>query len=103
MPVKDIQESIKFSSYLSKQYYEKAIKAAADAENDTNKEQREKEHECRWCFYIRRPRIAGQAFTDSDCIFCEKPMRFATTSVDKVCIDCSDRYHVCVYCGGELF
>ncbi len=57
---------------------------------------------CRYCFYVRRGDIAGQAFTNYTCQLCGTEERWANTNVPKVCKPCSFTKNVCVRCRGDI-
>jgi len=66
--------SIKFKTSINLNYAESLEKKLAKYKIDVQKEQRETKKECKVCFYLYRPRVAGQAFTKSNCVEC-KPTR----------------------------
>jgi hypothetical protein len=79
-------------------YVAKALFAVADGE----REKRLQVHECAYCYYLRGPRLVGQAFTDWKCLACGVEGSHPNTGVPRYCNACSDAYHLCVECGGDL-
>ena len=77
------------------------LKKAEAVELDTKKEQRLITQNCKTCFYID-DRIGGSAITKSHCIICGKEIINSSTSVDKICEECSKEYGICRHCGGSL-
>jgi hypothetical protein len=57
---------------------------------------------CKYCFYVNTGRIAGQAFTKSNCSYCEKEMMFPTTDRDKYCPECAKKIMACKHCGARM-
>jgi hypothetical protein len=71
-------------------------------DQDSDKEERVSENICKYCYYIDTDRIAGQAFTKTNCRICDKEMVFQTTITDRYCSDCSSNMKLCKYCGATI-
>jgi hypothetical protein len=71
---------------------------------DTDKDSanRMKRGECKCCWYLNRPRMAGAAMTRSCCGICEREMVFGSTSTDSLCPECASRVGLCRHCGGDM-
>jgi len=79
------------------------IMALADAyEQDADRYERWKDQLCCACFYLRRGRLAGQAFTDRPCGVCGVSMTFPTTATDALCPECSKKLKLCKRCGADI-
>lgn len=63
---------------------------------------RKEKCECKYCTYINNDRIAGQAFTSSNCKGCNKKLDFPSTDTDEYCLDCAKKINVCKHCGSEM-
>jgi hypothetical protein len=59
-------------------------------------------HLCKHCFYINNDRLAGQAFTQSNCQLCNKEMLFPTTNTDYYCDECAIELNICKHCGARM-
>lgn len=80
---------------------ENKIRRENEYNKDTYKEQRIKERNCKKCRYLS-PRIALQAFTNSNCMLCGKIIVNPTSDIDTVCMSCSEEKELCVHCGEKL-
>jgi hypothetical protein len=69
---------------------------------DLDKEARLDARECLFCFYMARPRIAGQAFTERPCGLCDKTIKHSNTAIGVICEACSDESGMCSHCGGDM-
>lgn len=85
----------------AKRHCKDVIESANAIQNDTKKEERLQQAECKACFYLRG-RIGGNVMTNVDCSACGKQMHFSNTSVDTVCKDCAKKHNLCKRCGGDI-
>lgn len=69
---------------------------------DPDKETRLSECECRTCYYLRRERLAGHAFTMYRCSHCGEEKRHPNTAVPVICPECARKIQVCTVCGADL-
>lgn len=75
----------------------------ADFDFDAHRDRRLKVRECKACFYLKRGRIAGQAFTAWRCDFCDaEPPMHHNTAVPRVCELCSVKHDLCTRCSGDI-
>jgi hypothetical protein len=70
-------------------------------DNDPDKERRLEKGECKFCYYVRS-KIGGAAMTTKPCNACEVPVMYSSTCTGSVCKECSKKYRVCTYCGGDI-
>lgn len=90
-------------TWYAKELAKDSLKRVFNFLHDEEKKKRlEEEFECAACWYLRRPRLAGQALTNTKCRVCFKDMLFHNTDVDKTCKDCAKEYGLCCYCGGDI-
>ena len=69
--------------------------------SDRHVEKRQAYHECKACYYYRRPsHIAGRAMTPFICAHCSQAFTYTSTAVPKLCQQCADRFKACRMCGG---
>ncbi len=79
------------------------VSRALNVFQDPQREKRLKECLCLACAYIRQGMLAGQTFTRWTCAACEKPQpEWPNTAVPKLCLECADRYGLCVRCIADL-
>lgn len=83
----------------TKSYYDMAIKYYDRLLNDSDKEEREKVSECKYCYYSRN--IGGASCTTRDCACCGKTMHFGSTNTDSLCLDCANQHFLCKHCMGD--
>ena len=76
------------------------LKHYKDVLEDPKKKDRRKKQMCRICFYI--PRVAGQAFTKSNCKMCDKEITHGNTDVDRLCEKCAKEKRLCIHCGSDI-
>lgn len=74
----------------------------ASCDADDKRKERLAIRECRSCYYFDRGRMAGQAFTEFACQLCHAKAMHGDTVVPKGCWACSDMWHICVRCMGDL-
>lgn len=75
---------------------------AAVVADDHDNAKRLEAHECRFCFYLGRGALAGQAFTSWKCGLCGAEGQHANTAVPRVCRPCAEGFGLCVTCGGDI-
>ena len=94
--------SLQSSTHMSAQHMRNAIAHAKAAEADTEREQRLKERLCRACFYLRRGRLVGHAFTEWRCCSCNRLFMHHNTGTPRMCDECSDKHDACGECCSDL-
>lgn len=57
---------------------------------------------CRYCYYLRKGAMAGQAITQWSCGVCLKDGSWANTNTPRICDDCSKKHRICVSCGADV-
>ena len=77
-------------------YIAETERRTEECRTDSRREARQKDRECRWCFY--RSGMAGQAFTDWTCWSCGKEDQSSTTSHPRLCVECADKLGLCERC-----
>lgn len=95
----NLDEVNRITSY-QKHYAEDFGKRARLFLDDAEKEKREKEQLCVFCYYVASW-IGGAAMTEANCGICQKISMYGSTCVDKVCKDCADNHKLCVHCGAD--
>lgn len=86
----------------ARQYAESSLCKALRYNADSEREERLKAHQCPWCWYFRRPVIAGQAFTEWTCSGCGAEAQHANTATPRLCVACAEKYGLCVQCTGDI-
>ena len=71
-------------------------------EDDKDKEKREKNYLCKWCYYIDVDKIVMNVLTTQICRRCAKPDFSANSDVDMYCIECAKELNVCKHCGSIM-
>jgi hypothetical protein len=98
LTIADVQTTTHFNRKHLKWWIEQAERAFADLDRAKRLER----HECRWCFYARESRIAGQATTTKPCDSCGNIETYPTTNTDRVCRPCGERLGICVLCAADI-
>lgn len=98
----DTPAAIQHRTETSKLHMDVAFKRVDDCKKDARKVERLRQYECKWCFYFRGDRIAGQAFTDYTCGVCRKECSWSNTAVPAICPECTMRLKICRRCGADL-
>lgn len=93
---------MRFATSGARQTVDSTRTALAELDQDTRAEERAKALECKRCFYLRRSRLAGQAFTDWFCGLCGSREVWGCTHTPKVCKTCAKEHKLCTECGGDL-
>lgn len=96
----NLEEEIAFRTRMQKYRFKEIVTLGNLFNRDPDNDERIKEQLCICCYY--QSTIAGQAFTDSKCVNCNKEMTFSTTSVDKLCEDCAKANNVCKHCCADI-
>lgn len=95
-------DRVRTASHFSRQHLDEWIMRAELAYTDKNREQRQAAQLCRWCFYGRGSRVAGQAFTDRACEGCETVVTYPSTATNPLCRDCAFKYGLCLSCCADV-
>ena len=72
------------------------------AQRNKHEARRAASKQCKACYYLREPRMAGQAFTAFTCAICQVTQDHHNTNVPKYCRACCDEHELCQTCGGRL-
>lgn len=78
------------------------LRTAAVLSDDAQESRRLTDQECRYCYYLRRARAVGWAFTDYTCGICEAKQSWPNTGVPRLCKRCAKEHNLCVMCGADL-
>jgi hypothetical protein len=95
--VETINRTSQHQLEATSRFFQKAALVAGDGD----RVRRDAARECVGCFYVRGPRIAGQAFTPWLCTICCVADQHPNTGVPRVCNGCAEAYGLCVTCGGD--
>lgn len=98
----DTPPAINDRTRRSKLHMQVAFKKVVDCKKDAHKAERLGAYECKWCFYFRGDRIAGQAFTDYICAVCREEYSWSNTAVPTICPKCASHLQICKRCGADL-
>jgi hypothetical protein len=105
MTRRDKRSWIEFHKTHYKDFHQNDLKRLQqwidNVKNDPDNKNRLKDHTCRYCFY-HPPKMALQAFTNSNCKDCEVTMSFPSSLTDDFCKPCAERNEVCKHCGAEM-
>jgi hypothetical protein len=74
---------------------ERYLETADRIRNDPDKERRESEGFCRWCYYTSSVGVDWSF----PCMVCEEEMLMTR---NRVCADCAKEHRLCRRCGGDL-
>jgi hypothetical protein len=82
---------------------ERRIKGLARWRLDSEKKSRLGAQECKVCYYIRGPVVAGQSFSSHPCknSECDEETKHCNTDVPEYCRDCATKYGICRRCGAD--
>lgn len=95
-------DDVRNASYFNRRHLTEWIAQAERAFADLDRAKRMERHECRWCFYAKSSRIAGQAITTKPCDSCGEPQTYSSTATDRVCRPCAERLGICVLCAADI-
>jgi hypothetical protein len=93
---------VRTATHYARQYLNEWIINAEHAYTDKQRTERAAAQCCRWCFYGRRSRLAGQAFTTRPCDSCAEDQTFSSTATDPLCMPCAQRLGLCVRCCADV-
>lgn len=93
---------LRFVTGIASRQAADAIKAAQDAVNDAQKEERLAAQQCKGCFYLRRRVLAAQAFTDQPCACCLVVQRYSSSNTDALCMSCAQEHRLCKHCSADI-
>lgn len=68
--------------------------------DDPERDARREAQQCVCCHYGGR--IGGAMMTRQQCALCDEVMRFGSTSVDVLCLECARRHRLCRHCGADV-
>lgn len=96
--------NINNATFRTNERAEFLVKAVHAFENEgaSERQLRLSKNLCGYCYFLRGPRIAGQAFWDWKCRVCGKPDTHPNTGVPCFCADCAKEHGLCVECGGSV-
>lgn len=84
----------------SKRFVIEQAELAKRIAEDTDKQKRLAEQNCKCCFYGSR--IGGATITTQPCMCCHKPVMYGSTATDALCMDCAREHYLCKRCGGDI-
>lgn len=99
--MKPTDKEIQDNTFWTKRYHERLKKKLLECETDSGSIARLHLATCKVCYYLRGG-LAGQAFTSYTCKGCGDVHQHPNTDVPQYCKQCSERYHICIRCGGTL-
>jgi hypothetical protein len=94
--------SVVSATRRAKRRNEQILQAARGLAEDHQKEARQASQLCTCCFYVVPVRIAGAALTTVPCGLCQTPCTFASTAVDRLCVECAKGHELCKRCGADI-
>ena len=83
------------------EYVEFTRERLKNFDSDSNKENRLKEQECKYCYYMRDG-IATQAFVEWVCGICNTKQHWHNGAHPRVCRECATKHNLCMYCGADI-
>lgn len=94
---------VNYANWAAQEKKDGAVNRAIRVLEDPERARRLELCLCPTCFYIDNMGFAGQAFTEWTCEACEKPQpMWPNTAHPKLCLECADRYGLCVRCLADL-
>lgn len=91
----------KFRTFSNKNRMKRTIDLAKKFQEDPEKENRFKENQCKFCYYVT-DRVGGDALTEVECAGCNAIIFSSNTDVDVLCLPCAINLNLCKHCGAEL-
>ena len=67
---------------------------------DPDKAIRLESQECVACFYSSK--IGGSVVTSRPCGSCEAMIHCGNSCIDRLCMDCAQKYRLCKHCGADI-
>jgi hypothetical protein len=94
---------INMGTWSMQESYESRVKGLAGYQLDHHKKNRRNSQQCKVCYYLRGPVVAGQAFTSHPCknTDCDEETHSSCTDVPDFCTACAEKYGICRRCGGD--
>lgn len=100
--IKIDSEKIKERTFQNNKNFNKILKNIENYQKDSDLEKRTSSKKCKFCFYLKSPKIVGQAFTTWTCGVCEKEFQHHNTGTTAVCDGCSNKLFICIDCGASI-
>lgn len=96
--------AINSATFRTNEYIERLVKAVHAFENEgaSERQLRISQNLCGYCYFLRGPRISGQAFWPWKCGVCTKEDTHHNTSTPRFCKVCAEEHGLCVDCGGTV-
>ena len=95
-------ERVNNATFCARERAEGSLRKALNYHRDTEREARLGARQCPWCWYFRRHRVAGQAFTDWTCAGCGAEKSHANTATPRLCAACAEKYGLCCECAADM-
>lgn len=94
---------INMGTWSMQESYERRVRGLAGYQLDHQKKSRLSSQQCKVCYYLRGPVVAGQSFSSHPCknTDCDEETKYSNTDVPDFCTDCAERYGICRRCGGD--
>ena len=89
-----------FKTRTNQMRFKEAKSFVENIEKDVNKDKRLDAQKCKICTYSNN--MAFQAFTNTNCGYCDKEMTFSNSDIDTLCKRCATMLDACRCCGGEM-
>jgi len=96
------ETTLQNATYWAEKAAESLRARLASYDADDAAKRREKEQECRTCFYLQGGRLVGQAFTKRPCTSCDSEIVWPNTAVPQLCVGCSRTHNACRRCLASL-
>jgi len=94
---------INMGTWSMQESYERRERGLAGYKLDHQKRSRISAQQCKVCYYLRGPVLAGQSFSSHPCknTDCDEETKYSNTDVPDFCTDCAEKYGICRRCGGD--
>lgn len=93
---------INHRTFVNRSWQKQLIRNYENITKDPEKENRLKLYFCKKCYYTNGQYLAGQGFTQTNCISCGVEMLFPNTLCDALCEKCAMKYKACRHCHADL-
>lgn len=93
---------IERNTNMARTQVDNAIARAEMLSTDSERDQRLQAQECKYCWYLTRPRVGGAAITARECSICGTDQTFSSTNTDPLCKPCAHENSLCCHCGGDI-